>query len=623
MAWAQPSDLPLDMRYPPTREQTARLVSQGWEQARLTLEEALRTSYVPGMGGRQGSAGATAYRQWLDLWRWCELLSRPADDAEVALFQRHLFTVEGETQPVLVRPGLTPTAVMKPVSREEAEAFHSNPATRQELLEALALPEGADAGPEGNAGLFGEWVANRELTSLLFRTLTPEDHSPAVLRILAGIASRFPGEFARYPGLAVAIAVVYDQPPPPWWPHRQVAQSMLPRITVNPADWFLTWVQANEARAFFDDLGELKPSQVKFVVDAPIALTEFEWARKHVRFPKSTFAKAFSSVPYSTPRLQSGAFVWEAPDYTLANIYANGGICVDQAYFAMIAGKARGLPTLFFHGQGSDGGHAWFGYLKGSGRWEMDAGRYENQNYAVGTALDPQTWRPITDHELEALSAGFRDTPEYEISMNELVLAALFEKGGDAALAGRAFEGAVAACPGNAEAWQARGSFLERSGASSTVRQDFHEAALRQFGGQRDLRVHHQQALATLAREEGDLSAADAIERTIVSQNRLQRADLSANAAARRLLTLTDTGRFEEARSEFRRMLASLKATGGGGFFYEVVEPYCSSLHDAGQIEEARKACAAAREALAPSPDSILKREFDKLQQRLSKEAER
>ena len=29
--------------------------------------------------------------------------------------------------------------------------------------------------------------------------------------------------------------------------------------------------------------------------------------------------------------------------------------------------------------------------LKGPGRWETDCGRYENQNYPVGNAIDPQT----------------------------------------------------------------------------------------------------------------------------------------------------------------------------------------------------------------------------------------
>ena len=86
-----------------------------------------------------------------------------------------------------------------------------------------------------------------------------------------------------------------------------------------------------------------------------------------------------------------------SPTYTLEDIKNNGGICVDQAYYATILGKGRGIPTLYFHGQGASGGHAWFGYLSHGGKWELDCGRYESQNYPKGYAVDPQTWQRIDD----------------------------------------------------------------------------------------------------------------------------------------------------------------------------------------------------------------------------------
>ena len=44
--------------------------------------------------------------------------------------------------------------------------------------------------------------------------------------------------------------------------------------------------------------------------------------------------------------------------------------------------------------------------FKNPGRWETDCGRYENQNYPVGNAIDPQLWKKITDDELGALARG-------------------------------------------------------------------------------------------------------------------------------------------------------------------------------------------------------------------------
>ena len=47
--------------------------------------------------------------------------------------------------------------------------------------------------------------------------------------------------------------------------------------------------------------------------------------------------------------------------------------------------------------------------MKSDNRWELDCGRYKNQNYAVGQALDSQTWLPVSDHELEVRVKGFRE----------------------------------------------------------------------------------------------------------------------------------------------------------------------------------------------------------------------
>ena len=34
---------------------------------------------------------------------------------------------------------------------------------------------------------------------------------------------------------------------------------------------------------------------------------------------------------------------------------------MDQAYFISVTGKAKGVPTVLFLGQGRSGGHAWVG----------------------------------------------------------------------------------------------------------------------------------------------------------------------------------------------------------------------------------------------------------------------
>ena len=83
---------------------------------------------------------------------------------------------------------------------------------------------------------------------------------------------------------------------------------------------------------------------------------------------------------------------------------------VTEAYASEI-GKGRGVPTIYFTGQGTDGGHAWFGYLSRSGKWELDCGRYASQNYPKGYALDPQTWQVVNDTTLQDLAKNGGSNP--------------------------------------------------------------------------------------------------------------------------------------------------------------------------------------------------------------------
>jgi tetratricopeptide (TPR) repeat protein len=392
----------------------------------------------------------------------------------------------------------------------------------------------------------------------------------------------------------------------------------VPLDTLSPADRFARWVEADTSGSLLTKVGDLPFEHAKFLIDAPVDPAEFEWAAKNVKLTRTTFAKAFSSINYDRDRLDKQAYVWPGEKYTLANINSDGGICVDQAYFAMIAGKARGLPTLYFSGQGADGGHAWFGYLKAPDRWELDCGRYENQNYAVGEALDPQTWTPINDHELEFLTTGLKRSPTYPASMDDLLVAGWFERDGDLASAARAYDSAVITCPANPAGWDAKSAFLERTGATATVRRKHHEAALKQFTNQRDRRVIHQTALAKIAAESGDATTAAAMQSKIIAQNKSSRSDLGVAAASERVMASLSNGPIDAAMKDYRKALDDLGAKGGGNLFYDLVAPFVSALAEKGHIQEAREALILARKALQPGSDSILDRAFLRTEARLN-----
>ncbi|MFM8830873.1 MAG: tetratricopeptide repeat protein [Spartobacteria bacterium] len=532
-----------DFQKPPGRDELEAIFQEGFAPSATRLESQFAQSYKPSSIGLSLNSETANFTAWLDLWRWCKLFAE-----------------------------LSPEVAAKHIE----------------------------------SGLARELLSDPVLSRMFFSTLSEKDAVPQVLDNLGAIRAAHPQKFREYVGLAIAIALVNDVPPPQGWPHHQVAAELVPASILPVERQFSRWVSANEARQLLLDPRKLSPSQLKFVVDAFITDDELAWARKNVRLTRSTFEKAYFQINYSHERLQAQQYDWSMGPYTLAAIRKQGGICVDQAYYASMSGKALGLPTLFFTGQGSDGGHAWFGYMRSDDQWELDCGRYSQHNYATGEALDPQTWEPISDHELELLAARFRDKPEFAASMNTMAMAEILEKSGDPARAGQAYEKAIQLCPRNADAWSATSAFLQRQGAPAKERISFHERAKTQFTNQADLKVLHQQALISIYQEQGDSDSVKRIEQQILSQNKSRRSDLSVNMAAEQLQALIAAGNMTEAEKLFRRQVHSLSQTGGGNFFYDVAAPYIRALLEKGDKNEARRSIDLLRRKLAPQPGGIL-----------------
>jgi len=286
---------------------------------------------------------------------------------------------------------------------------------------------------------------------------------------------------------------------------------------------------------------------------------------------------------------------------------------VDQAYFAAMAGKARGIPTLFFAGQGKDGGHAWFGYWRGNGRWELDGGRYVNQNYTVGEALDPQTWLPMTDHELLYLSGRASRGPGNEAALTDLAMAEIFTRRGDVNNRLKAAESALFNAPALVAVWEAKEQALEAADAKADLRM-FYTQAIDRFRREEDLKVRYQARLAEWERAAGDGGAAAKIESRMIRENRRERADLSATAGAGSIMRRLEMQDYEGAMREFRTLTSKLGRTGGGNFFYDVVRPYVRQLRELGRDKDAEKALQLVRRTMRLEPNSLLAREFAELE---------
>jgi hypothetical protein len=463
--------------------------------------------------------------------------------------------------------------------------------------------------PELQAWLVGNPAFSREFFSLL----SPVDFLPEVFRVLDELHRRDAARFARYVDLALAIAVVYDLPPPPDWPHGQATEEALPRRLPAAAEAFDWWIQQDQLDRTYHRLGQLGADELKFVVDAAAPFEELRWSQQNVDLPLAQLAQAYPMVRYRTDRVPNGTYIWPGGKYTLAGILGEGGICVDQAYFATEAGKARGVPTLLFRGEGSDERHAWFGFLDGNQQWQLDAGRSGDLRFVTGYARDPQTWGEISDHELQFLSERFRRLPAFHSSRVHQAFAADYLQAGDPAAAIRAAWKAVKFEPRNLDAWETLLAAQAAKGDAPKQIEATLYQALAAFARYPDLEAAFSGRLCRSLRARGQLSAADFEEQRIVDKNRLARSDLAVLQARENLLQVMATRPVAESIRAYNTIVDTLGRGAGIGFYDQIVVTFVRYLRQLDRPADAREALARARAILFVPVDSQLDGEFDKL----------
>ena len=446
-----------------------------------------------------------------------------------------------------------------------------------------------------------------------FGLLNPADNLVESFKILESLYREYPVHFKKYLRLAVALSIVYDVSPPPGWPHNQVPGRMLPRHLPEVSAAFEYWKNLNEKRLSAHNLTLLTVEKLKFLVDTPAAFDELRWAHQNVKERAGEFAQVYSSVAYRHDRVEQNRFVWNGPDYRLPTILKNGGICVDQAYFASQSGKAKGIPTLIFRGAGLTGRHAWFGYLQPSGRWEFDAGRYGENRYVTGYAHDPQTWADISDHDLAFLSEGFRHTHYYIQSVFHSNFAFEFLTMSDLDAARQAAEKALRFERRNQQAWEILVETTRRTSDDPRDVESILRRAVRVFGNYPDLETYYLNRVNESLVARGELSRARLEKGHVVSKNKAERMDLSIQEAARILKESSSKDPLHVQLRQFRVILIQFGKAGGMDVFDRIVYPFVHQLARAGHRREARSMAQMARQRLNPPEGSMLDQSLDKL----------
>ncbi|MES2693778.1 MAG: hypothetical protein V4773_09925, partial [Verrucomicrobiota bacterium] len=400
---------------PPTPQRVTAILAAarqaGWAAQAVPLRTAAETAYKRGK--------LPAAEAWFQVFRWAQVL--------------------GQSEHVFVQQWIAALS-----------AAHLGHANMGRNITARAQPISSVLTYEVQSWL----VSNLAFSTEFFGLLTPVDHLPRVFEILNELYRRDPAKFKEYPSLALAIALVYDVPPPPNWPHPQVSAHALPRAFGDPIEAFAWWVDQDKKGRLYHKISRLGADELKFVVDTVAPFSELAWAQQISNYPLSHLASAYTMVRYRQDRMKRENALWTETSYKLVDILGKGGICVDQAYFAAQVGKARGVPTLIFLGRGNDARHAWFGYLDGKRKWKLDAGRFAEQRFVTGFARDPQTWREFSDHELKFLSERFHDKPSFRQSVVHTNFAAIFLDQRDAPSAAVAARRAVTLEKRNRAGWE-------------------------------------------------------------------------------------------------------------------------------------------------------------------------
>ncbi|HVU19046.1 MAG TPA: hypothetical protein VHD32_19225 [Candidatus Didemnitutus sp.] len=558
-----------ELGHPPTAARVAWLVDTASHLGWAPLVPALRQAAV--VVYRHDPAASPS---WFYLYRWSAELATPQASA--------------------VRTWMN--------AMHEAKMIHPN------------LPAQYDTPPTPLGNLlsvdFQKWaLGNAAFSEEFFTTQSNLDQPAEVLGILQSLWAQNPSTFATYANLALAIAVVYDVPPPPDWPHNQVSPSALPRHLPPPAAAYAYWTKIDQEGICPISLRRLSAAELKFVVDASAPLTELTWAAQNVRNPVSEFAKVYDSVPYRESRLKDNAFVWPGNDYRLATIRTAGGICIDQAYFAANSGKARGIPTLLFHGAGRDGRHAWFGYLSPNG-WMLDAGRYAEQKFVVGEAFDPQTWKYLNDHELLFLSERFRALPLFKLSLINSAFAREFLADHDPVAAAQAAREAVNRDPRNLEGWETL-VFAQTSARlpPAQIEGTLHSAAMA-FQKYPDLEVSFSRLLIQSLRQRGEMSAAQAEEQRLVRKYQGDRADLSYDTAGEMLDRSMHDDPLQVQVQTYQKILNTYGTGAGIEFYDRIVKRFVDHCREIQEPASGLQALGQARKVLRVEPGGQLDQEM-------------
>ncbi len=262
--------------------------------------------------------------------------------------------------------------------------------------------------------LFFQWALRDKTQPLhtLLQNFMMNEGNPAnmgyAIRLFFDLWERTPAkDRSKYLNLAVACSLVS---PAAAQAPTKVRNSKSPALSmVEVYDYFR---EKDAAKKLVTDIKKLSVSQLLYVVDVRLPRSEFEWVLNNLKYGQANWGEAYASIRYRMDRATQKVDPYTS--YTFAEIRKEGGICMDQAYFAHTTAKCAGIPAVYIVGDGDRGGHAWIASLIDGVTWQQTGsygyktGRFANScsgRWLHESMLLNQT-KKTTDDKMEKAADG-------------------------------------------------------------------------------------------------------------------------------------------------------------------------------------------------------------------------
>ena len=333
-----------------------------------------------------------------------------------------------------------------------------------------------------------QWLdEHTDLKEELYLALTPHDKVAGALALFNELRVKFPDKIVPYASLAIATAVVWDDPAglQEYTHDAAVTKAKMPVGQLAALENFQYLV---EAEPWMQGRIRYVPWEfLVYVVNHRTPLPERQWAMQNYVDKRVMFGRCYSDVPYDYEMLSTKLERTKLArkDYTLPNVRTFGGICMIQADYASRVGKSLGVPAAYVSGKGAFGGngHAWVMWVElkqatpsGIVFTLESHGRYFNDHYYVGNLQDPHTGQPITDRDMElrlqTVGSDVLGKRHMDLVMQSYPL--IKEKSNlDVQQQLRFLSQVIAVCPGHEEAWMATARLARESAGEKKLSKQF------------------------------------------------------------------------------------------------------------------------------------------------------